>query len=395
MKTKSAFKLRSAAAALLVAALSLAALTGCSGGGSASGTIKIGVNYEQSGPVATYGQESVDGVKMAIDEINAAGGVNGKKIELVIYDTKSEPAEALTLATKLMTQDKVLAIIGPATSGSFGATIPAANQYKIPVISGSATNDSVTVDDSGNVQPFAFRTCFSDSLQGTAAANYALKTLNAKAAVIIKDNSSDYAKGLAENFSEVFAAGGGNIVNQEAYVSGDTDFNAILTRVRGMQFDVIYLPGYYNEAGLIIKAARELGINAPIVGPDGFDSPDLLQLAGAAALNNVMFTNHYSSLDPSDKVQTFIAAFNAKHGKEPSAFHALGYDTANFVVDAMKRAGNDLTGESIQQALAATKDFPAVSGTFSVDANHNAVKQIVMISLKDGVQDSAIAVTTG
>jgi len=409
MNISSAHKLRGVAAGLLVAGLGLATLTGCGGGGSspnttqtgdtaqATGPIKIGVNYEQSGAVATYGQDSVDGINMAIDEVNAAGGVNGRQVQLITYDTKSDPAEALTLATKLMTQDKVLAILGPATSGSFTATIPAANQYKVPVISGSATADTVTVDSSGNVQPFAFRTCFSDSLQGTAAANYALSTLNAKNAVIIKDNSSDYGKGLADNFTAAFTAGGGNIVDQEAYVSGDTDFNAILTRVRGMQFDMIYLPGYYNEAGLIIKAARDLGINQPVVGPDGFDSPDLLSLAGASALNNVFFTNHYSSLDQSDKVQSFITAFKAKFNKEPSAFNALGYDTANFVVDAIKRASasGDLTGETVQAALAATKDFPAVTGTFSVDANHNAVKQIIMISLKDGVQDTAVPVTTG
>jgi len=391
-------KLRVTAAGLLVAALGLSALTGCSGGGgtTSTDTIKIGVNYEQSGAVATYGQDSVDGIQMAIDEVNAAGGVNGKKIELVKYDTKSDPQEALTLATKLMTQDKVVAVLGPATSGSFTATIPAANQYKVPVISGSATADTVTVDSSGAVQPYAFRTCFSDSLQGTAAANYALNTLNAKTAVIIKDNSNDYGKGLADNFTKAFTAGGGTIVDEEAYVGGDTDFNAILTRVRAMQFDMIYLPGYYNEAGLIIKAARDLGINQPVVGPDGFDSPDLLTLAGASALNNVFFTNHYSSLDQSEKVQTFIAAFKAKFNKDPSAFNALGYDTANFVVDAIKRAGTDnLTGESLQAALASTKDFPAVTGTFSVDANHNAVKQIVMIALTNGEQSSAVPVTTG
>ena len=397
MKTNSTRRLREAAVVLLVASFGLTTLSGCSGSnGASSDTIKIGVNYEQSGGVATYGQDSVDGINMAIDEVNAAGGINGKKIELVTYDTKSDPAEALTLATKLMTQDKVLAILGPATSGSFTATIPAANQYKIPVISGSATADSVTVDSSGNVQEYAFRTCFSDSSQGTAAAKYAASTLNAKTAVIIKDNSSDYGKGLADNFSAAFTAAGGTIVDQEAYVSGDTDFNAILTRVRGMQFDMIYLPGYYNEAGLIIKAARELGITQPVIGPDGFDSPDLLSLAGASALNDVYFTNHYSSLDQSDKVQTFLTAFKAKFNKEPSAFNALGYDTANFVVDAIKRASasGTLTGESVKDALAATTDFPAVTGTFSVDAHHNAVKQIILISLKDGVQVSAVPVPT-
>ena len=356
-------------------------------GAASSDPIRIGVNYEQSGAVATYGKDSVDGVMMAIDEVNANGGINGRKIEAITYDTKSDPAEATTLATKLMTQDKVIAIVGPATSGSFGATIPVANEKKIPVISGSATADIVTVGPSG-VQEYAFRTCFNDSFQGTAMANYASKTLNAKSAIIIKDNSSDYAKGLAENFTKTFTANGGTIVGEEAYVGGDTDFNAILTRARGLSFDVVYLPGYYQEAGLIIKAARELGIKQPVLGPDGFDSPDLLSLGGAAALNDVYFTNHYSSLDQDPKVVAFIESFNAKYNKDPNAFNALGYDTANFVIDAIKRA-DAKDGEAVKDALASTKDFPAVTGTLSIDENHNPVKAIVVIGLKDGVQASS------
>jgi len=353
-------------------------------GGNESATIKIGLNYELSGAVATYGQASVDGIVMAVDEINANGGINGKQVELVRYDNKSEPAEATTLATKLMTQDNVIAIIGPATSGSFKATIPVADKNKVPVVSGSATADDVTVDSSG-VKEYAFRTCFNDSFQGVTMANFAANSLDAKTAFVFKDNSSDYAKGLAENFTATFTAGGGSIVAEEAYVAGDKDFNAVLTRAKGMDFDVLYLPGYYEEAGLIIKAARDLGITAPVLGADGFDSPDLLNLGGAAALNEVYFTNHYSSLDQDPKVVKFIEEFTAKYGEEPNAFHALGYDTAMFVADAIGRA-SDLTGEAVKAALAETKDFPAVTGTLSVDENHNPVKAIVVIGLKDGVQ---------
>ncbi len=377
---------------LLAAALGMSVLAGCSGGttsgtAAAPETVKIGLNYELSGAVATYGQASVRGVEMAVDEINAAGGIKGKKVELVKYDNKSEPAEATTLATKLMTQDKVLAIIGPATSGGFKATIPVALKNKVPVVSGSATADDVTVDASG-VKEYAFRTCFNDSFQGTAMANYASKTLGAKSVMIVKDNSSDYAKGLAENFKKTFTASGGTIVGEEAYVAGDTDFNAVLTRVKGQTFDAIYLPGYYQEAGLIIKAARGLGITAPVLGGDGFDSPDLLKLGGAAALNNVFFTNHYSSLDKDPKVVKFIADYKAKYNEEPNAFHALGYDTAKFVADAVGRA-SALTGEAVKDALAQTKDFEAVTGKLSIDANHNPVKAIVVVGLKDGAQASS------
>lgn len=377
--------------AVAISALSLTALAGCNSGGSSasSDTIKIGVNYELSGAVATYGEQNVQGIEMAIDEINAAGGVKGKKLEEVKYDSKSEPAEATTLATKLMTSDNVSAIIGPATSGSFKATIPVANQNKIPVISGSATADDVTVTG-GKLQEYAFRTCFSDSYQGGVMAKYASEKLGAKSAIIIGDTSSDYAKGLAENFRNTFTKAGGKIVGQEAYVAGDTDFKAILTRIKGDKFDVIYVPGYYQEVGPLIKQAREQGIEATILGGDGFDSPTLKNLAGAKALNNVMFTSHYAALDTSNaKLQKFITDFKAKYGTNPSAFNALGYDTAYFVAEALKNA-SDTKGETVKNAMANVKGFVGVTGSFDMNPKtHDPLKTAVIISLKDGNQDKA------
>ena len=364
---------------------------GCSNTNNANADeIRIGVNYELSGDNATYGNSSVEGIELAVEQINAEGGINGKKIKLIKYDNKSEPAEATTLATRLMTQDKVIAVLGPATSGAFKATIPVAIQNKIPVASGSATADDVTVDSSG-VKEYAFRICYSDSYQGTAMANFALNNLSAKKAVIIMDSSSDYGKGLAENFTKTFEEGGGTIVAQEAYVAKDTDFNAILTKIKGEEFDVIFIPGYYNEAGLIIKQARAQGIDVPILGADGFDSPVLLELAGADALNNVYFSNHYSSLDENPVVVEFIEQFKAKYNKEPDAFNALGYDLARFVADAISRA-EKLDGESVKKALEETTDFEGVTGTFSIDENHNVIKDIIVIELKDGVQHSSIRV---
>lgn len=377
--------------AVAISALSLTALAGCNSGGSSasSDTIKIGVNYELSGAVATYGEQNVQGIEMALDEINAAGGVKGKKLEEVKYDSKSEPAEATTLATKLMTSDNVSAIIGPATSGSFKATIPVANQNKIPVISGSATADDVTVTG-GKLEEYAFRTCFSDSYQGGVMAKYASEKLGAKSAIIIGDTSSDYAKGLAENFHKTFTKAGGKIVGQEAYVAGDTDFKAILTRIKSDKFDVIYVPGYYQEVGPLIKQAREQGIEATILGGDGFDSPTLKNLAGAKALNNVMFTSHYAALDTSNaKLQKFITDFKAKYGTEPSAFNALGYDTAYFVAEALKNA-SDTKGETLKNAMANVKGFVGVTGSFDMNPKtHDPLKTAVIISLKDGNQDKA------
>ncbi len=376
---------------ILVVVLAVAAFSGCSSGtgntAENSDVIKIGINYELSGGVATYGQSSVEGIELAIEEINAAGGINGKKIEAVKYDTKSEPAEATTLATKLMTKDKVLAVLGPATSGSFKAVIPVAIKNKIPVASGSATADDVTVDASG-VKQYAFRICFSDSYQGEVMASYALNNLSKKKAVIIMDSSSDYAKGLAKSFKRVFTEGGGAVVAEEAYLDGDTDFNAIITSIKNQDFDVIFIPGYYEEVGLIIKQARAQGIDAPVLGADGFDSPELVKLAGKEALNNVFFSNHYSSLDQDPTVVSFIESFKKKYdNKEPDAFNALGYDLAKFVADGIGRA-EKLNGESVKKALEETKDFKGVTGSFSINENHDAVKAIVVIGLKDGAQDT-------
>ncbi|MDD2483516.1 MAG: ABC transporter substrate-binding protein [Eubacteriales bacterium] len=379
---------------LLTLALVLGSFAGCGGAAEdAEATeVKIGLNYELTGPVATYGQASVDGIQMAFDEINAAGGINGMQIKSVLLDNKSDSAEATSLATRLMTQDGVVACLGPATSGNFMATIPVATGNGIPVISASATADEgVTMDADGNVNDYVFRLCFNDSFQGVTMANFALNNLTAKSAVLIQDQSSDYAKGLAKNFVETFEAAGGTIVATEGYVKDDKDFNAILTSIAAKDFDVIFLPGYYQEAGLIIKQARELGITAPILGADGFDSEVLLQLAGADALNNVYFSNHYSNLDEDPMVQDFITKFKEKYGADPNAFHALGYDLGMYIADAIERAGST-DSDAIKDALASTENFVGVTGTFSMGADHNPIKSIVVIGLENGVQATSVKV---
>ena len=375
---------------LLAGALGLALLAGCSGttassaGNPISGdTVKVGLLFEITGNVASYGKAEAVGAKMAAEEINAAGGVNGKKIELVEYDDKSDPAEATTLAAKLMTQDKVVAIVGPATSGGMKAQIALSAKNQVPIVSGSATADDLTVTG-GKVNDFTFRTCFTDSYQGTVMAKYAASKLNAKTAVILKDTSSDYAKGLAENFDKQFVAGGGKVLATEAYTAKQTDFNAVLTKLKGQQFDVMYVPGYYEELGLIIKQARALGITAPITGGDGYESPKLAELAGNA-LTDVYYTNHYSTTDTDPKVTQFIEAFKAKNGgATPEAFHAMGYDTMYYVADAIKRA-TTASSVGVKDAMASTKAFSGVTGTFDMDAaTHNPIKQATIIGYKDG-----------
>jgi branched-chain amino acid transport system substrate-binding protein len=380
---------------IFVLACSILAACGNDKGKDAGGSdvVKVGVNYELSGEVATYGNDSVNGIKMAIDEINKAGGVlGGKKIDLVIKDDKSDPAEATSIEESLMGGGDIVASLGPATSGNFRAVIPIASSYGVPILSSSATaDDDITVDKNGKVREFVFRTCFTDSFQGKAMSNFAFNELSAKKAVIFGDTSSDYAKGLAANFKSNFESLGGAIIGEEGYVSKDKDFNSVLTKIKGQDFDVLFVPGYYQEAGLIIKQARELGITQPILGADGFDSPELVDLAGAENATDIYFSNHYSSLDKDPAVVKFIEDYKAANGSNPRAFVAMGYDLGKYIADAIERAGN-ADAKAVAKALASTKEFSGVTGTFSVDKNHNVVKSAVVIKLEKGAQVSATRV---
>jgi len=358
-----------------------------------AGKVEIGVNYELSGAVASYGQDSVDGIKMAIDEVNAAGGVLGMQIDLLIEDNKSDPAESTAIAEKLLSRPGISAGLGPATSGNFRAVIPAAQEFGVPVISSSATADEdITVDKNGNVRQFVFRTCFTDSFQGRVMADFASNNLGATRAIIFGDTASDYAKGLASNFRAFFEEQGGTIVSEEGYVAGEKDFNGVLTKIKGQDFDVLFVPGYYQEAGIIIGQARQLGITQPILGADGFDSPELAELAGPENVNEVYFSNHYSSLYEDDKVLQFIDDFKAVNGgRAPSAFNAMGYDLGNYIADTIVKAGSADPGDVAAQ-LSSTVDWSGVTGKFSVGPDHNVIKSAVVIKLENGVEVSAIRV---
>lgn len=369
-------------------------LAGCAGSDQSSGdesagddkgeTIKVGVNLELSGGVASYGQSILEGVELAVEEINQ-DGIDGKEIELVKVDNKSEASEATNGALKLISQDQVSAIIGAATSGNTTAQIEIAQQNKIPLITPTGTSPDLTVKD-GKVNDYIFRTCFIDPFQGTVAANFASNDVKVVNAAIYFDSASDYSKGLADAFAKQFEANGGKIVAKEAFMAKDTDFRATLTRLKSANPDFIFVPAYYEEVGLIVKQAREAGLNVPFMGGDGWDSPKLLDIAGKDALNNTFITNHYSSGDPSEKIQGFVKAFGEKYsGKSPDAFNALGYDTAYYLADAIKRAGSG-DSEKIRDALAETKDLDLVSGSFTLDENHNPVKSATILEYVNGEQ---------
>jgi len=372
--------------------LSAGVLAACSGNDEqTSGTesngsgdkIRIGANLELSGNVASYGQGIAEGLELAIEEINQ-DGIDGKKIELVKVDNKSEAAEATSGTLKLINQDKVSAIVGAATSTNTLAQVQIAQDNQVPIITPSGTNPDITFKDN-KLNDFIFRTCFIDPFQGEIAANFAAKDLGVNSAAILIDSSNDYAKGLASAFKEAFEENGGKVIGEEAYVAKDTDFRATLTRLKSKNPEFVYIPGYYEEVGLILKQAKELGFDVPFMGGDGWDSPTLVEIAGAEALTNTYITNHYSSGDTDEKIQNFVKAYEAKYKETPDAFNALGYDTAYLLADAIKRAGS-ADSVKIKEALEETKNLLLVTGNFTYDEKHNPVKSATILTFKNGEQ---------
>ena len=367
-------------------AMSMMALltTGC--GNTNSNEIKIGANLEMTGNTATFGQSATNGAKLAIKQVNAKGGVLGKKITLVVADNKSDTAEAANAMQKLATQDKVIASIAPIASSSVMAAAQVNESAKILGISPTASNPNVTVDpETGKVRDYLFRATFIDPFQGAVMANFAKNTLKAQKAAVYIENSSDYAKGLGKFFKETFVQNGGNIVSDEAYLAKDTDFKATLTKIKSSNTDVIFVPGYYQEVGMIVKQAREIGITVPILGADGWDSAKLPEIAGAEALNNTFFSNHYSPDDNSPEIKNFVEAYKAEYGQVPDAFAALSYDATMMIIEAIKRAGVE-DSVKVKDELAKTKDYQGVSGSITLDEKHNAVKGVVIIEMKNGIQ---------
>ncbi|MDD2585063.1 MAG: ABC transporter substrate-binding protein [Syntrophomonadaceae bacterium] len=366
----------------------LGIVAGCGGnagdGGGDAADIPIGINCELSGGVASYGTNAYSGAELAVEQINAAGGVLGKQLRIVKRDNKSLAEEAASVSAS-MVEEGIVAQVGPLVSSNVQACTPILMESQIPLIAPAATATNVTVNKNDKTFDYIFRVCFIDPFQGTLMARFAKDDLNAKTAVIYKDTSSDYAKGLAEYFKKTFEADGGTILTEEGFVKDDRDFKATLTKIKTKNPDFIYVPGYYQEVAPLLKQARELGITIPIGGGDGWDSPDMLKVAGPAALNNSFFTNHYSSQDKDPKIVSFVDTFKAKYNKEPDAFAALGYDSVQILVQAIKDAG-EADPVKIKDALANIKDFEGITGKMTIDEQHNPVKAGVILEYKDGNQ---------
>lgn len=349
-------------------------------GGGEEGNVVIGGNFELSGDASAYGTPMHQGVQLAVEQINENGGVLGGDVEYKFYDNTSVAQEAASVATRLATEDEVVAIIGPATTGDANAQTPAVTRAGVPAILPAATGDMVTMEDGETVLEYIFRVCFQDSFQGEVLANFAQNDLGATKAVILYDNSTDYAVGLTEAFKSVFT---GEIVDEPTFVGGETDFNSVLTTIRNKDFDVLFIPGYYEEAGLIIKQAREMGIDQPILGPDGFANTTLLDLANPSNVNDVYYTGHFTPNSDDPLVQDFLAAYEEKFGTPADSFAALAYDAANLLFAAVEAAGSTDT-DAVTEAIANTTDFEGITGTFSLDENHNPVKNTFVIELQNG-----------
>jgi len=364
-------------AGLLIAA----ALVACGpGGGEKTGgaePIRVGHVASLTGDTATFGRSTDRGMRMALEEINAKGGALGRPIELLSEDDRSITEEARTAAQKLLQRDEVVALLGEIASSRSLAAAPEAQRSRVPMISPGSTNPKVT-----EVGDYIFRACFIDPFQGTVMARFAVEELKVKRVAILFDFKQDYSVGLADFFRKTFTELGGEIVADERYTSGDIEFRAQLTTIRSAKPDAIFVPGYYTELGLIAKQARELGIDVPLLGGDGWDSEKTLEIGGKA-VEGYFFSTHYAADSDSPKVQEFVAAYKKKYDQTPDAMAALGYDTAGILADALGRAGVT-DGPALRDAIASTQNYEGVTGKISIDPSRNARKDAVVLKIEGG-----------
>ncbi|WP_288338997.1 ABC transporter substrate-binding protein [uncultured Allobaculum sp.] len=375
----------------MLAGCSSTPATGSSSADSAAGssakagdTVKIGLNFELTGQVADYGTKEINGAKIAVQQFNARED-KPFTVETVEFDDKGEPAESVAAITKLIEQDGVVGVVGPATSASSIATYEFATSKQVPVISPSATQVNAMLKADGTPYEYAWRVCFEDSYQGKGMAEYAYNDLDAKKAVVLNE-VSDYGSGLAEAFTEEFESLGGEVLDRSEYQSGDKDFASFITKIKDLDFDVIYVGGYYNEAAQIVKAAKAAGIEKPIIGADGFDSADFIQQIGNDYANNIYYTTAYTAIDPSEELSKFIEDYKAAYGEEPSMFAALAYDATNLLLSSLETSG--ATGAELNEAIKKA-DFSGITGSFTFDeTNHTPAKSVLVVELVDGVQSN-------
>ena len=339
--------------------------------------IVIGEFGSLTGTTATFGISTRNGIDLAIEEVNNAGGVLGKKVRVIVEDDQGKPEEAQTVVTKLVNKDRVVAVLGEVASSRSLAAAPVCQNNRIPMITPSSTNPKVT-----QIGDYIFRVCFIDPFQGFVMAKFASQSLKIKNVAVLRDIKNDYSVGLADVFVENFKKMGGNIVTDQSYSEGDTDFSAQLTSIRATNPEGIFVPGYYTEVGLIGRQARKLGLTIPLMGGDGWDSPKLWEIGGEA-LNDCYYSNHYSVEDPNPAIQKFVADYKKRFNQVPDALAALGYDAARILFHAFRTSGGTDPAK-VRDVIAQTKDYPGVTGSITIDSNRNAVKPAVVLRVKNG-----------
>ncbi len=345
---------------------------------TSNGEIVIGEYGSMTGSEATFGVSTHNGLTMALDEINAAGGVHGRKLRAISEDDQSKAEEAASAVTKLISQDQVLAVIGEVASSNSLAAAPMCQSNKVPMITPSSTHPSVT-----RAGDYIFRMCFIDTYQGPLMAKYVREKLGVARVALLTDTRSDYSRGLGDAFAETFTAAGGTMVARQSYAKGDSDFRSQLTAIRATNPEILYVPGYYNDVGQIAVQARDLGITVPLVGGDGWESPKLFEIGGKS-LEGCFYSNHYFVDDPAPVVREFVRKYAERFGAKPDSLAALGYDATRVLADAMNRAPR-LDGPSIREQIAATKGFPGVTGSITLGPDRNPTgKKLVILEIKNG-----------
>jgi len=341
---------------------------------NATGEILVGMYGSLTGDGASFGQSSVEGAQLAVEEVNSAGGLlGGRRIRLLVEDDQSRPEEASNAVTKLITQDKVVAVLGEVASRRTLAAAPVAQKYQVPMITPASTNERVT-----QVGDYIFRVCFIDPFQGEALAKFAYNDLKARRVAVLKDIQQDYSVGLTESIQKTFTGLGGQVLDPVSYSSGDADFRAILTQVRAQKPDAVFATGYYPEAAIIVRQARELGMMMPMLGGDGWVGDALKN--GREALANSFISNHYSGDNPDPVVQNFKKAYRAKFNREPDSIAALGFDSVKVLADSITRAAST-DGPKVRDAIAAA-DVPGVTGRLKMNASRDVDKPAVIEELQ-------------
>lgn len=365
---------------LLLAGLSFSA---CGEAEVDDSIIKIGHFASLQGDIATFGQQTDNGIKLAVEEINASGGVLGKQIKLITEDSRSTTQDAGSAAEKLISKDRVLVLLGEVASSLSLVAAPIAEREQVPMVTPASTNPEVTVAKNGTVRKFVFRVCFIDPFQGKVMAMFAYNNLGARKVAILSDNANDYSVGLSKNFRVAFESMGGEIVVETAYEAKQVDFKSQLTEIREANVDAIYVPGYYTEVSLIAEQARDLGVEQPLMGGDGWDSPELVKGKFAESLEGCFFSNHYSVEDTTAVVKAFTDKYTEVYGELPGAMAALGYDAMYIVKDAIERAGV-ADPLKVRDALESTSGFSGITGLITINENHNAEKSAVVLQIKGG-----------